>query len=225
VSDGFRARRLCSIQHQRHYDPDAISNACCVTPQAARGQASKGGIRRSLQRKVSVIGQGTQYIDEGDVPLRSLPCAAVLRGRSASSTSVDCCRKEGGLASVILGNGTHMQRRAVRKIEHDFIDETPAPPFRRIIGFDDRVLRRMEMFWSFCSVSIWRLIAAADHRYGRHADAATARPSSGILHTPARSVQQRRGFVRHACNTLPCTPAALHSIWLPVSNASAPSPI
>jgi hypothetical protein len=52
-----------------------------------------------------------------------------------------------------------MQRRAVRKIEHDFIDETPAPSFRRIKGFDDQVLRRTEMF---CSVSIWRLIAAAD---------------------------------------------------------------
>jgi len=49
------------------------------------------------------------------------------------------------------------------KDKHDFIDETPAPPFRRIIGFDDRVLRRTEMF---CSVSIWRLIAAADMTTG-----------------------------------------------------------
>jgi hypothetical protein len=52
-----------------------------------------------------------------------------------------------------------MRCRSARKIEHYFVDVTPAPPFRRIKGFDDRVFCRVKMF---CSVPIWRLIAATD---------------------------------------------------------------
>ena len=52
-----------------------------------------------------------------------------------------------------------MRCGSARKIEHYFVDVTPAPPFRRIIGLDDRVLCRVKMF---CSVSIWRLIATTD---------------------------------------------------------------
>jgi hypothetical protein len=52
-----------------------------------------------------------------------------------------------------------MRCGSARKIEHYFVDVTPAPPFRRIIGFDDRVFCRVKMF---CSVSIWRLIATTD---------------------------------------------------------------
>jgi hypothetical protein len=52
-----------------------------------------------------------------------------------------------------------MWRRPVRKIEHDFVDVTPAPPFRRIIGFDDRVPGCVKMF---CRVPIWRLVAATN---------------------------------------------------------------
>jgi hypothetical protein len=61
--------------------------------------------------------------------------------------------------SVISGNRTQMRRRPFRKIEHHFIDVTPAPPFRRIIGLDDRVSGRVKMF---CCVPVWRLIAATD---------------------------------------------------------------
>ena len=56
-----------------------------------------------------------------------------------------------------------MRGRPARKIEHYFVDVTPAPPFRRIIGLDDRVFCRVKMF---CSVSIWRLIAATDMAAG-----------------------------------------------------------
>ena len=52
-----------------------------------------------------------------------------------------------------------MRRRPVRKIEYDFVEVAPAPVFRRIIGFDDRVLRHAEMFRG---MSIWRLVAATD---------------------------------------------------------------
>ena len=52
-----------------------------------------------------------------------------------------------------------MRCLSARKIEHYFVDITPAPPFRWIKGFDDRVFCRVKMF---CSVSIWRLIATTD---------------------------------------------------------------
>jgi hypothetical protein len=52
-----------------------------------------------------------------------------------------------------------MRCGSARKIEHYFVDVTPAPPFRRIIGLDDRVFCRVKMF---CGVSIWRLIATTD---------------------------------------------------------------
>jgi hypothetical protein len=52
-----------------------------------------------------------------------------------------------------------MRCLAARKIEHDFVYVTPAPPLRWIKGFDDRVPGRMKMF---CSVPIWRLIATTD---------------------------------------------------------------
>jgi hypothetical protein len=52
-----------------------------------------------------------------------------------------------------------MRRLSARKIEHYFVDITPAPPFRWIKGFDDRVFCRVKML---CSVSIWRLIATTD---------------------------------------------------------------
>lgn len=52
-----------------------------------------------------------------------------------------------------------MRRRPVRKIEIHFIDVAPAPPFRRIIAFDDRVLGHVKMLGR---VPIWRLVAAAN---------------------------------------------------------------
>jgi hypothetical protein len=56
-----------------------------------------------------------------------------------------------------------MRRRPVREIEHHFVDVTPPPSFRWIIGFDDRVPGRAKML---CGVSIWRLIAATDMAAG-----------------------------------------------------------
>jgi len=52
-----------------------------------------------------------------------------------------------------------MRCLSVRKIKHYVVDITPAPPFRWIKGFDDRVFSRVEML---CSVSIRRLIATTD---------------------------------------------------------------
>src|SRR6202140_1817357 len=61
--------------------------------------------------------------------------------------------------SVKSRNRPQMRCRPARKIEHHFIDVTPAPTFRRIVGLDDRVPGRVKMF---CSVPVWRLIAATD---------------------------------------------------------------
>jgi len=65
--------------------------------------------------------------------------------------------------SVISGNSIQVRRRPVRKIEHHLVDVTPAPPFRWIIGFDDRVPGSVKVF---CRVAIGRLIAAADMTAG-----------------------------------------------------------
>jgi hypothetical protein len=56
-----------------------------------------------------------------------------------------------------------MRCLSTRKIEHYFVYITPAPPFRWIKGFDDRVPGGVKMF---CSVPIWRLIAATDMAAG-----------------------------------------------------------
>ena len=56
-----------------------------------------------------------------------------------------------------------MRRLSTRQIEHNFFDVTPAPPFRWIKGFDNRVPGRVKMF---CSVPIWRLVAATDMATG-----------------------------------------------------------
>ena len=51
----------------------------------------------------------------------------------------------------------------LRQIEHDLIDITPAPAFRRIVTFNHRMLRGMEMF---CGVLVRRGIAATDMAAG-----------------------------------------------------------
>jgi hypothetical protein len=56
-----------------------------------------------------------------------------------------------------------MRCLSARKIEHYFFYITPAPPFRWIKGFDDRVPGRVKMF---CRVPIWRLVAATDMAAG-----------------------------------------------------------
>ena len=56
-----------------------------------------------------------------------------------------------------------MRCLSARKIEHYLVDITPAPPFRWIEGFDDRVPGGVKMF---CCVPIWRLVAATDMATG-----------------------------------------------------------
>ena len=60
--------------------------------------------------------------------------------------------------SVIAGDRRQMRRLPVRKIEQDFVDVTPAPPFRRIIALDNRVTGGVKMLGG---VLVGRLVAAA----------------------------------------------------------------
>src|SRR5580700_4434314 len=63
----------------------------------------------------------------------------------------------------IAGNGAVVRRHAIGKIEHDFVDVTPAPAFRRIVAFDDGMARRMEVFGG---VAVRRIIATPDMSAG-----------------------------------------------------------
>ena len=45
------------------------------------------------------------------------------------------------------------------KVQTNFIDIAPSPPFRRIVAFDDRMAGLAEMLGS---VTVWRAVAAAD---------------------------------------------------------------
>ncbi len=65
---------------------------------------------------------------------------------------------ESGAGSIIPRYRTAL-RRLVRQLDEDFIDETPSPPFRRIVTFDDGMFRCLEMR---CSMLADRLIAATD---------------------------------------------------------------
>ena len=60
--------------------------------------------------------------------------------------------------SVISGNRTQMRRRPFRKIEEHLVDITTAPPFRWIIGFDDRALGRrpVGVFAEPCAAALLR---------------------------------------------------------------------
>src|ERR1700692_2367969 len=101
-----------------------------------------------------------------------------------------------------------MRRRPVRKVEHHFVDVTPTPSFRRIIGFDDRVPGCAKMF---CGVSIWRLIAAPDMAAG----AADPQMQLGVTQfqaffTPGSARNNvtnfRKMIVKNCHALLPCSP-------------------
>ena len=52
---------------------------------------------------------------------------------------------------------------AIAEVEHDLVDVTPAPAFRRIIAFDDRMARLVKML---CGVAVRRIVATADMAAG-----------------------------------------------------------
>ena len=52
-----------------------------------------------------------------------------------------------------------MRGGAVAEIEHDLVDVAPAPAFRWVVAFDDRMVRRVEMTRG---VPVRRSVAASD---------------------------------------------------------------
>ena len=63
-----------------------------------------------------------------------------------------------------------MRRRAAAKVQTNFIDIAPSPPFRWIVAFDDGMAGLAEMLGS---VTVWRAVAAADM---------AARPAEAQMH-------------------------------------------
>jgi hypothetical protein len=101
-----------------------------------------------------------------------------------------------------------MRRRPVRKIEIHFIDVAPAPPFRRIIAFDDRVLGHVKMLGR---VPIWRLVAAANVPTAAADTQMQPRGAQFQASYPGR-LEQLRGSQQHVCNALPCSCLTTRSI-------------
>src|SRR3977135_1305348 len=89
-----------------------------------------------------------------------------------------------------------MRRRAAAKVQTNFIDIAPSPPFRRIVAFDDRMAGLAKMLGG---VTVWRAVAAADmaRTSGRGADAPTPNQVSDIPRIRARSAL-RYGWFWHA---------------------------
>jgi hypothetical protein len=56
-------------------------------------------------------------------------------------------------------NWSVMRRRAAVKVQTNFIDIAPSPPFRRIVAFDDGMAGLAKMLGG---VTVWRAVAAAD---------------------------------------------------------------
>jgi hypothetical protein len=61
--------------------------------------------------------------------------------------------------SVVARDRSALRRDVSVEVEHDLVDVAPAPVFRRIVAFDDRVsgLRKMR-----AGMAVGRLVAATD---------------------------------------------------------------
>src|SRR5260221_13068718 len=65
--------------------------------------------------------------------------------------------------SIIAGDRTVVGRRTVAKVKHHLVDKTPSPAFGRVIAFDDRMARLVEML---CGMAVRRVVATADMAAG-----------------------------------------------------------
>ena len=81
-----------------------------------------------------------------------------------------------------------MRRRAAAKVQTNFIDIAPSPPFRRIVSFDDRMAGRMKMLGG---VSIRRVVATANMSAG------AAEPQMHPLRTGFQALLATPGARRH----------------------------
>lgn len=83
-----------------------------------------------------------------------------------------------------------MGRHAVAQVEIDLVHIAPAPTFRGIIAFDDRMRRRMEMLGG---MPIGGLIAAADM---------AACPAEPQMHPPGTRLQAFLAAIRARTDVL-----------------------
>jgi hypothetical protein len=80
-------------------------------------------------------------------------CSRLLRAMDASSTS-----GVNGATSIVAWDRAELWRDIVGEIEEDLVDVAPAPAFRWVITFDDRMSRRVKML---SCMTVWRVVATA----------------------------------------------------------------
>jgi hypothetical protein len=80
-----------------------------------------------------------------------------------------------------------MRRRAAAKVQTNFIDIAPSPPFRRIVAFDDGMAGLAKMLGG---VTVWRAVAAADM---------AARPAEAQMHPGRTDLQTLLATERARC--------------------------
>src|ERR1700722_12563463 len=94
-------------------------------------------------------------------------------------------------ALVVARDRTVVRRHAVGKIEHRFVDVTPAPSLRRIVALDDRVLGGVIMLGR---VTVRRLVATA------HMAAGAADPQMHPDVAGLETLLAAEGARRHVAN-------------------------
>ena len=99
-----------------------------------------------------------------------------------------------------------MRRRAAAKVQTNFIDIAPSPPFRRIVAFDDGMAGLAKMLGG---VTVWRAVAAADM---------AARPAEAQMH-PRRTKFQTFLASERARVTLRMALACAHSLGIKLSRS------
>src|SRR3979411_2078872 len=109
-------------------------------------------------------------------------------------------------ASIIARDRAVMCGLPVREIEQDFIDIAPAPPLRRIIALDDRMLRGAKMFGR---VLVGRIVAAAD------VAAAAADPQMQPLTSAVQAFLATERARRHAADAGDVAAALGHRLIRP----------
>jgi hypothetical protein len=113
---------------------------------AANDPRNMNSPRVSLQRRIQLVAVETTRVLEDGCNLSHAANLIVPRDRSV------------------------MRRRAAAKVQTNFIDIAPSPPFRRIVAFDDGTVGLAKMLGG---VTVWRAVAAADM---------AARPADSQMH-------------------------------------------
>ena len=145
----------------------------------ARGQGALSWELRAAMSSCRVIARPRPFCRCEDLPpagLRSVYRRVRHRGPGKSKASPQLLltgvagpasgSKTPALAiphSVVAGDGTVVRRGPIAEVEHYLVNVAPPPAFGRVIAFDDRMPRLVEMFGG---MAVRQLVAAADMAAG-----------------------------------------------------------